>query len=87
MARRKGDRESRYEREYVSTNEQYETPRGRGKMGGEAEIAETRTEDWSGIKYSPIRQEGESTFGYRERKDRLMEEDARKIEGSGLPQK
>lgn len=87
MARRKGDRESRYGREYVSTSGQYEASQGGSKMGGEAEIANTRTEDWSGIKYSPIRQEGESTFRYRERKDRLMEEDARKIESSGLPQK
>lgn len=82
MARRKGDRESRYEREYVSTNRQ-----GMGSYGlQESGAAETEIKDWSGIKYSPIRQEGESTFGYRERKDRLMEEDARKIEGSGLPQ-
>lgn len=84
--RRPRERGSRYEKEYVSTNRQYEAGE-RGRMRGEeAGVAETKVEDWSEMKDSPIRQEGESTFRYRERKDRLMEEDARRIESTGLPQ-
>lgn len=90
--RKRGEREprSRYEREYISTNKQYEMGEEKMSTGKYGEFnrrtAETVTEDWAPLKDSPIRQEDNGSMNYKERKDRLASEDARKISSEILPQ-
>jgi len=90
MRRREMDR---YEKEYVSTNKQVESPKGRmmGKEGrygnfNNSKTAETYSEDWSAGQEGAMKQYDNGSMDYYNRKNSLDRADEKKISSAMLPQ-